>query len=246
MGEWNRFPAAAFFSAIRLCYFFIAISRDMKIHSLPYLSGIVHGSPFFEEEKMKRPWWMAVFFLVLILFPPVQEALAGFPYAPGDAMEDLSLPVPGDAESRAYLGLSGRGNFTPADVAAPVLLIQIFSMYCPHCQRDAGNVNVFYGLVDKNPVLRKQIRILGIGAGNSPYEVGVFRESYGVPFPLFGDGDYRIHRKLGEVRTPFYIALKKDEKGVPRIVFARVGGIEKAEDFLAFLIRETGLEVKGP
>jgi hypothetical protein len=36
--------------------------------------------------------------------------------------------------------------------------------------------------------------------------------------------------------------MKKDGKGVPRIVFARVGGIEKAEDFLAFLIRETGLE----
>ncbi len=198
---------------------------------------------------MRRPWWKwkAVFLSVAVLLLSVPgHGTAGFPYVPGDALEDLSLPVPADGAYRAYLGLSGSGNFTPADVSAPVLLIQIFSMYCPHCQRDAGNVNVFYDLVEKDPALRKQIRILGIGAGNSPYEVGVFRESYGVPFPLFGDGDYRIHKKLGEVRTPFYIALKKDGKGVPRIVFARVGGIEKAEDFLAFLIRETGLEGKKP
>lgn len=197
---------------------------------------------------MRRPWRKALFLpvVVLLLFVPVRGTPEGFPYVPGDSLEDLSLPVPGDAASRAYLGLSGSGNFTPAGVSAPVLLIQIFSMYCPHCQRDAGNVNAFYGLVEKDPALRQRIRILGIGAGNSSYEVGVFRESYGVPFPLFGDGDYRIHKKLGEVRTPFYIALKKDEKGVPRIVFARVGGIEKAEDFLAFLIRETGLEEKKP
>lgn len=195
---------------------------------------------------MKGTWCKVAFFLVPFLFLPVCVALAGFPHAPGDSMEELSLPVPGDKASRAYLGLSGSGNFTPADIPATVLLIQIFSMYCPHCQRDAGNVNAFYGLVEKDPVLRKQVRILGIGAGNSPYEVGVFRESYGVPFPLFGDGNYRIHKMLGEVRTPFYIALKKDEKGVPRIVFARVGGMEKAEDFLAFLIRETGLEGKNP
>lgn len=199
---------------------------------------------------MRRPWrkWKAVFLSIafLLVSVPAQGAPAGFPYVPGDSLEDLSLPVPADGAYRAYLGLSGSGNFTPAGVSAPVLLIQIFSMYCPHCQRDAGNVNVFYDLVEKDPALRQRIRILGIGAGNSPYEVGVFRESYGVPFPLFGDGDYRIHKKLGEVRTPFYIALKKDGKGVPRIVFARVGGIEKAEDFLAFLIRETGLEGKKP
>jgi len=198
---------------------------------------------------MRRPWWKwkAVFLSVAVLLLSVPaHGTAGFPYVPGDSLEDLSLPVPADGAYRAYLGLSGSGKFTPAGVSAPVLLIQIFSMYCPHCQRDAGNVNVFYDLVEKDPALRKQIRILGIGAGNSPYEVGVFRENYGVPFPLFGDGDYRIHKKLGEVRTPFYIALKKDGKGVPRIVFARVGGIEKAEDFLAFLIRETGLEGKKP
>lgn len=199
---------------------------------------------------MRRPWrkWKAVFLSIafLLVSVPAQGGPAGFPYVPGDSLEDLSLPVPADGAYRAYLGLSGSGNFTPADVSAPVLLIQIFSMYCPHCQRDAGNVNALYGLVEKDPALRQRIRILGIGAGNSPYEVGVFRESYGVPFPLFGDGDYRIHKKLGEVRTPFYIALKKDGKGVPRIVFARVGGIEKAEDFLAFLIRETGLEGKKP
>lgn len=198
---------------------------------------------------MRRPrWkWKAVFLSVAVLLLSVPaHGTAGFPYVPGDALEGLSLPVPADGAYRAYLGLSGSGNFTPAGVSAPVLLIQIFSMYCPHCQRDAGNVNVFYDLVEKDPALRQRIRILGIGAGNSPYEVGVFRESYGVPFPLFGDGDYRIHKKLGEVRTPFYIALKKDGKGVPRIVFARVGGMEKAEDFLAFLIRETGLEGKKP
>jgi len=200
---------------------------------------------YLQEEKMKPLSWMTAFILVSLVFIPAGALwAAGFSLNVGEPLSGLSLPVPEDPGARKYLGLSGSGTFSPAEVDSPVILVQIFSMYCPHCQRDAGNANAFFRLVEENPGLRGKVKILGVGAGNSPYEVQVFRETYNVPFPLFSDGNYEIHKKVGEVRTPFFIGLKKDDKGFSRIFFTRTGGIDKAEDFLAFLIRESGLEVK--
>jgi len=195
---------------------------------------------------MKPLPWIVVFVVLFALVPAGGVWGAGISYEKGEPLPGLSLPVPQDPGAKKYLGLSGAGHFTPADVTAPVLLVQIFSMYCPHCQRDAGNVNAFYRLMEEDPGVRGKIRVIGIGAGNSPYEVQVFRETYGVPFPLFSDGNYEMHKKFGEVRTPFYIGLRKDDQGVPRILFTRVGGIENPREFLDFLIIESGLEVKKP
>jgi len=195
---------------------------------------------------MIRSWIIVFVFVSLLIIPNGALQAAGFSLDAGESLSGLSLPVPQDPAAKRYLGLSGSGHFTPADVTAPVLLVQIFSMYCPHCQRDARNVNAFYSLLEEDPAIRGRIKIIGIGAGNSPYEVQVFRETYGVPFPLFSDGNYEMHKKFGEVRTPFYVGLRKDDQGVPRIFFTRVGGIEKPSDFLEFLLEKSRWEVKKP
>lgn len=51
------------------------------------------------------------------------------PPAEGGELPAITLPVPKDAEHLAYLGLTDQKDFTVADIAAEVVIIQIFNMY---------------------------------------------------------------------------------------------------------------------
>jgi hypothetical protein len=51
------------------------------------------------------------------------------PPAEGGALPAITLPMPKDADHQAYLGLAEKKEFTVADIAAEVVIIEIFSMY---------------------------------------------------------------------------------------------------------------------
>jgi peroxiredoxin len=163
----------------------------------------------------------------------------------GDVLPDISLPIPEKAEERQYLGLDGKGTFEIPKIRADVVIVEIFSMYCPFCQREAPNVNELYRIIDKNDDLNKRIKLIGIGPGNSPYEVNIFRRTYAVPFPLFADTDFALHEALGKVRTPYFIVIKIDQGGVHKVVYSKVGALGDPQSFLEFITKESGLK-KGP
>lgn len=108
-------------------------------------------------------------------------------------------------------------------------------MYCPHCQKDAPRVNELYERIEGNPDLKGKIKLIGIGVGNTPFEVETFKKTYKIPFPLFSDRDYRLHKLLGEVRTPYFIVLKIYGDGGHRIVHSQSGGFPGAEPFLELI-----------
>jgi thiol-disulfide isomerase/thioredoxin len=66
-----------------------------------------------------------------------------------------------------------------------VVIVEIMSMYCPSCQKEAPVINELYRLIEDNPRLKGTFKLIGLGAGNSPCEMKVFREKYGVPSPSF-------------------------------------------------------------
>lgn len=152
----------------------------------------------------------------------------------GGTLPDFKLPMPSFSEKK-YLGLTGFGSFRVPDIRAKIVLIEIFSMYCPYCQKDAPQVNQLYQKIQQDERTKGAIKMIGIGAGNSSYEVDLFKKKYGVPFPLFPDGDYTIHKKLGEVRTPYFIAVKLNPDGTHRVVYSKLGSFGDVDQFLAML-----------
>lgn len=86
------------------------------------------------------------------------------------------------------------------------------------------------------------MKLLGIGAGNSSYEVGFFRETYKIPFPLIPDENYTILDQLGTVRTPFFVGINIKDNKTNEIFHTKLGGFEDAGKFLELILKESGLK----
>jgi len=178
--------------------------------------------------------------LVASLLPA--PTAASPPPQPNSPLPDFKLPLPERAADKDYLGLTTTGPFTIAQIKAQVVIIEIFSMYCPYCQREAPEVNRLYHMIENDPTLKGAIKLIGIGAGNTPFEVQVFKEKYSVPFPVFSDEDFTLHKAFGEVRTPFFIGVRINDDRTHRVFYAKLGGTEGAESFVKLMLRLSGLE----
>jgi peroxiredoxin len=160
----------------------------------------------------------------------------------GEPLPSITLPAPEDPAHQRYLGLSEGDAFSIPQIKAQVVIIEIFSMYCPHCQREAPMVNRLYEKIENTPSLKGKIKLIGVGAGNTPFEVSVFKKKYQVPFPLFPDADFVIHKAFGEVRTPFFVGVRVNSDGTDRVIYARLGGLEGVDHFLGLMLKEPGID----
>jgi len=179
-------------------------------------------------------WTVAVLFLAI-----ASEVLAMSPDGMKDQLMKIKLSAPETQALREYLGLGDEPDFTIDRIDAKVVIIEIFSMYCPHCQREAPIINRFYDLLRKNKKTGSDFKLIGIGVGNSSFEVDHFRTTYGISFPLFADGEFKLHKALGEVGTPHFICLARSKNGSWSVILSRSGGIKDPEAFLSTILEQT-------
>jgi thiol-disulfide isomerase/thioredoxin len=190
-----------------------------------------------------KKYLMISFVITTLCFTLVFPALAASkPPQKGEVLPIMNFPIPKNPDERSYLGLSGSGSFKIPQIKAKTVIIEIFSMYCPYCQKDAPGVNELYRLIENNADIKNKIKLIGIGAGNSSYEVEVFKKTYNVPFPLFPDKDFTIHKACGEVRTPYFMVIKINEDGTHQIVHTQLGEYPGAEPFLDLVLKTSGLK----
>lgn len=181
--------------------------------------------------------WVSIFLLLSIglLFAGIA------PPEEGGVLPEITLPAPEAPTHQNYLGITkNKKTFRIPEIKAEVVLIEIFSMYCPYCQKDAPVVNELYNKIAQDEKLKNKIKLIGIGAGNSPFEVDFFQKTYGVNFPLFPDAEFSIHKMLGEVRTPYFIGVKIKKDGTYSIFYSKRGAIENASKFLNLILSKAG------
>jgi len=84
--------------------------------------------------------------------------------------------------------------------------------------------------------------MIGIGVGNSAYELDVFRKRYNVPFPLFPDADFMLHKLLGETRTPYFIAVRINDDRTHKVVYSKAGSLGEVTPFIENIAKLAGLK----
>ena len=102
-------------------------------------------------------------------------------------------------------------------------------------------MNELYQAIEKRKDLKDKMKIIGIGTGNSNFEVDFFRKKYDVPFPLFSDEDYAIHKAVGEVRTPYFIGVRLKGDGSAEVFYSKLGGFGDSKKFLELMVKSSGL-----
>jgi len=167
---------------------------------------------------------------------------SNMPPVKGGELPEIKITVPQNATDKSYLGLESSRFFKIPQIKARVVIIEIFSMYCPYCQKEAPEINRLYSIIEGNPDLKDKIKLIGIGAGNSYFEVEVYKKKYNVPFPLFPDDDFSIHKCIGEVRTPYFLGVKINDDGTHRIFYSHLGKFKGAEPFLELMLQVSGLK----
>ncbi len=176
-----------------------------------------------------------------IFLPP--SALAQTTPAEGQIFPDLSLTLPQRAEEKSYLKVKD-GPFMLSKVRSEILILEIFSMYCPHCQKEAPNVNSLYEAIRSDPKLASRIKLIGIGAGNSTFEVNAFRNLYHIEFPLIPDPNLSVHKKIGAVGTPYFFVLRNRPNGKLEVLYSKVGTFGEPEAFLKLISARMGEKKK--
>ena len=180
--------------------------------------------------------------VMLAFYALLQSPAYAAPPMAGQGLPSFMLSAPQAPDQRKYLGLdTDTKEFKPTSIKALLVIIEVFSMYCPWCQKEAPEVNRLYQAIEENPKSRGLVKIIGIGAGNSAFEVEYFAKTYSVPFPLFPDIELSIHKLLGEPNTPFFIVVKLDGQS-GRIIYSKLGSIRSAEAFLSEILRKAGLQ----
>lgn len=150
--------------------------------------------------------------------------------SPDDVLNALQLPLK-TAEERNYFKCTDQSVCTVSDIEGTTVIIEVFSMYCPFCQREASKVNELHEMIEKNGYA-SDIKIFGIGIKNTPFEVDTFRQKYNVSFPLFSDKDGTILKQLHIKRTPHFIVAQRNELGEFTIVYSKAGKVDEVSSFL--------------
>jgi peroxiredoxin len=194
------------------------------------------------DTVKKIPMTLATIVIFLALFHYSLAFGSNVPPVKGDVLPEIKITVPQNATDRSYLGLERSGFFKIPQIKATIVIIEIYSMYCPYCQKEAPEVNRLYSIIESNPDLKDKIKLIGIGAGNSSFEVEVYKKKYNVPFPLFPDEDFSIHKSIGEVRTPYFLGVKINDDGTHRIFYSQLGKFKEAEPFLELMLQVSGLK----
>jgi len=186
-----------------------------------------------------RPYFLYAIGICLVFSIFLTETASGAEkVAVGTQLPNIKLNASDAPEAVSSLKQKNPKSFSVLQLGSKFILIEVFSLYCPICHKQAPSVNRIHKIIQQDPALSRDMKVIGIGAGNTLKEISVYKEKLHVTFPLFTDPDFTIHKQLGEPRTPFLILVSS--KG--RVLLTHSGEIKDFDEFLGMLKKACGYQ----
>lgn len=154
---------------------------------------------------------------VLFLLPGAALAYGVGTIAFGEPVPGFVLQAPEDSAQRDYLGIVD-ASFTPNQIDAEVLLLELLNVHCPDCCMKVPGYNQLFDMLQEDLWIRKNVKLLGIAVGNSPAEVADFVERWHVAYPVVADPSFIAADATGAETTPFTVLIRQGAHGDPGIV----------------------------
>ena len=159
----------------------------------------------------------------------VTHTLAGNPPGVGDRHPEIltfGFPAPVIPEHQSYLGIDGtRNEVALHELEKAYYLIEIVGVYCPVCHNQAPDMLRLYQRIRRDAALSDKIGMFAVASGATSMEVEHLHRTWRFPFPILKDGDYNLHKMIGEPDTPFTVIV--DREGT--ILYAHLGRIDPDE-----------------
>lgn len=154
---------------------------------------------------MKQEWfsrYLVIFASLLLSFYCTAAPCSDGKLPEGGPPAKFSLPAPDTAQEQQYLGLKKTESFTVSDIGAKLVFIDFVSATCPKCQANAPTINRLYKLIQGDPSLSRDVKMISIAIGNNRKEADAFKKTFKVPFPIFPDEGMAISASMEGVETP--------------------------------------------
>ncbi len=151
----------------------------------------------------------------------------------GKILPKITLLAPCSAQEKQYLGLNKLETFTLSQIQSKLIVLEVFSVYCPHCRKQAPKLNKIYKLVQDDSLLSNNVKMIGIASGAKQDNVDKWKAALHVPYPIFSDKEAIIWNKFGKPGIPCTMLV--DGKGK---VLAIHLGVTEDEEHLFNQIKE--------
>jgi len=129
------------------------------------------------------------------------------PILAGSQLPRFTLPAPDAQQTSSYLGLTTTAPYTISQIEAKLVLIEILSALCPHCQANAPVLNRLYQVIQDDADLARHVKIIGICIGNDKTQIDAFKKSFKVSFPLIHDENMAIAQAVKVMETPTMVLV---------------------------------------
>lgn len=146
----------------------------------------------------------------------------------GMALPAVEMSMPESAEFKQYLGLEDLKSFSLSKIQCKLIFIEAFSTFCPICHKNAPLLNNLYQIIEGDPELSKDIKVIGVAAGNKYFQIDAYRDQFKVAFPIIEDPYLKFHKGIGSPGVPFMILASNDGK----VLKTHIGLIEDVDAIL--------------
>jgi len=176
-------------------------------------------------QNYEKYWlWLFVGTLVGLSCSPVCAKMA---LTTGSTLPAFELAMPNFPAMSAYLGVEDGRSFSLAQIAAELIVVEFFDIYCHKCYQNAPIANQLYTAIKEDKQLCQNIKMIGIGLASRPEEIDEYRQKFNVEFPLFADPQNNVRPASKVKHVPLTVVVDKSGK----VLVSHLGVIRNVDAF---------------